>query len=105
MSNVYRVGAELASIRNLRGAAHDNVGHLRSFQRWLGNVDIEPIRHAGSADPISEDQRFLASPTLGLLQRGCPTISSPAIEESLLRTVDPTCGFEGSFSAVKDEAI
>lgn len=98
MGRVYRTGAEIASLRTTPAARVAEAVPLLTVQRWLGNVDVSsgsPLR--GRAE-ITADQQLLATLAIGLLQRGSPTFSSPAVERALLDSIDAGSGLTGSYS-------
>jgi ATP-dependent DNA helicase RecQ len=92
--DTYRLGARIPSLDGLIGPdASDRVGRL---QQALSAVAFIRGPSAPAEDrPATEDARFVGRLLLGLLCRGWPTFSSPAVEEALLESIDPAAHLVG----------
>lgn len=88
-----RLGAQLPSIIGLVSAeAQERFQHL---QIALSSVAYRTSFPSGPTDRASTgDGSFIGRLVLGLLSRGWPTNSSPAVEDSLLSTIQPDARLE-----------
>ena len=85
--HTYRLGARLAAIDGLVG--REGAERVQRLQRALSSVVWMPAGGVPNAVATpTADATFVGRLMLGLLCRGWPTLSSPAVEEALLASLD-----------------
>jgi RecQ family ATP-dependent DNA helicase len=89
---IYRLGAELLSVRQFMEKQPENqAGLYHALQAMTSAVEVTGLRVRPPGNP---DDRFIAEIALGLLCRGWPTLSTPLVEETLLRAFAPELGLQ-----------
>lgn len=93
--DTYRLGAKLPAMDSL--VKTEAATQIEQLQRALSSVAYRKSSPLPThVNPPSDDARFVGRLLLGLLCRGWPTFSSPAVEEALLGTIDPASGLSAT---------
>jgi ATP-dependent DNA helicase RecQ len=89
--SIYRLGAKLPSVDSLLDPTGSD--DLAKLQQALSSVAcIEASLPLGDASPATDDAWFVGRLLLGLVCRGWPAFSSPAVERALLASINPESG-------------